>query len=92
MEIIGLRPNKTGIGEFVVIATEAEINRIEGIDNVVPIAGRLKVGTQIHVSDKWDAMKTLAENTDGLKSMAASLRSKADEIENAIETRTKDEG
>lgn len=80
MKIIG----KAGKGEYIAHITEEEINRISGIDNVVAIEGRIKVGDIIEVNDLWDKLKKLIAVQAGFSVISQTLRTKANEIDSVI--------
>jgi len=84
MEVIGLRPKNR---ELVILATEDEINLVSGLDDVVPIEGRISVGSQIPVSELWNRLKTLGQKETEMLSFASTLRTKADEIDAAVQAK-----
>jgi hypothetical protein len=81
MEVIGLRPKTK---EFIVIATQDELDKFSGIDNAAMIDGRITVGTKIDVSLLWDRLKSLTAKAGQLQAVAQTLRTRADEIESAL--------
>lgn len=85
MEIIAIIP-KTQEEEqqFIVQATEGEIDKISGISEVVHIAGRIKVGHEIKVSEIYDNLDYFTKNKNKLKQAEKALRETADNIKGLL--------
>ena len=85
MQVIAIIPkNEKDPKQYLVKATEAELDLISGIAESLHIEGRIQIGNVIKVSELFDKVNTFAENEKDLKSAARALRSTADSIDNLL--------
>lgn len=85
MKVISIVP-KTAEEEkqYIVQATEKEIDKISGIAEVEHIEGRIMVGHEIVVSEVYDNLDYFAKNKKKLEKAVASLRAAATSIKNLL--------
>lgn len=85
MKILALIPKtKDEEAGFVLEATEAELDKIRGITDIVHIAGRYKVGNEINPATVYDKLEYFTKNKARLKQAIPALRNTADSIEGLL--------
>lgn len=85
MEVIAIIPKTTEENEqYIVQATEGELDKISGISEVEHIAGRIKVGHEIVVSEVYDKLDNFAKNEKKYKTCVVQLKETIKSIENLL--------
>lgn len=70
--------------QYIIQATEGELDKISGIAEVEHIAGRIKVGHEIVVSEVYDKLDYFTKNEQSLVKAESLLREAADSIKNLL--------
>ena len=85
MKVISIIPKtETEEKQYILQATEKEIDKVSGISEVAHISGRIQVGHEITVSKVYDRLDNFARNENKLKNSEAVLREMADSIKNIL--------
>lgn len=89
MEILGIIPKtEKEEAQYIVQATEKELDKISGIADVEHIAGRIKVGHEIKISEVYDKLDYFTKHKKKLKQVPASLREAAKIVQNLLPKET----
>lgn len=85
MEVIAIIP-KTSEEEqqYLIQATEGELDKVSGIAEIEHIAGRIKVGHEIKVSKVYDNLDYFTKNKNKLTQAEKTLREAANSIKNLL--------
>jgi len=85
MQVISIIPKTAEEDQqYILQATEGELDKISGIAEVEHIAGRIKVGHEIVVSAVYDKLDHFAKNQNKLKKAKAALIEMADSIDSIL--------
>ena len=85
MEVIAIIPKTSDEDQqYLLQATEGELEKISGISEVEHIAGRIKVGHEIKVAPVYDQLDYFEKNKKKLKGVESQLRTTADGIKNLL--------
>jgi len=85
MKIIGLIPIKNGNeNEFIIRATEDELDTISGVKGKTHIGGRYTVGAEITADETYDRLNWINKHLNKLPQTVAQLRTLADNLEKAV--------
>ncbi len=70
--------------QYMLLATEEELDKIRGISGNEHISGRYKVKHEVHPAAVFDKVDLFAKHAKDLKKIPALLRDMADNMENLI--------
>lgn len=89
MLVIAIIPASDGeIKQYIIQASEVEIDKISGISEVVHIEGRIKVGHEIVISEVYDKLEYFAKHKKELKAAEKTLREIAKSIKKLLPKET----
>lgn len=81
-------PNANGSQDYLVQATENELNTVAGVLNHPPIAGRYVIGTEIECAKVYQKLAWLEKHQAQIPEIAAELRTMATNLEAALPAET----
>ena len=85
MEVIAVIPKtEEQDKQYIVQATEGELDKVSGIAEVEHIADRIQVGHEIKVSEVYDKLDYFKKNKKKLETVEFQLRNTADSIKNLL--------
>ncbi len=70
--------------QYIVQATEKELDKVSGIAEVAHIAGRIQVGHEIKIAKIYDNLDRFAKNEKKLSTAVDTLRRMANSIKNIL--------
>ena len=86
MKFIGIGKKSTKAGKTILVAefTEAEADMITGVAGRPHISGRYKPGIEVNIAKIYQKVKTINEKHDAIKQAVTTIKSRADDISNAL--------